>query len=83
MTERSPLDWHSAPLEPSTRIDAAYRNTQNVRRFFTREIGEHFRFDRPFMAWMKSHRGSTLAEAAEQWRRHRQDDSQGSAENDA
>ncbi len=27
------LDWHKAPLVSGTRIDAAYKNTQNVRRF--------------------------------------------------
>ncbi|WP_299867421.1 DUF6434 domain-containing protein [uncultured Hoeflea sp.] len=70
MTEpTSVLDWHAAPLDASTRIDAAYRNTQNVRRFFKAEIGDHFRFDRPFMAWLKASQGITLKEAAAEWRR--------------
>ena len=69
MTEKAaPLDWHGAALDRSTRIDHAYKNTQNVRRFFKREIGDHFKFDRPFMAWMKAHAGSTLAEAVAEWR---------------
>jgi hypothetical protein len=63
------LDWHSAPLEPSTRIDRFYKNTQNVRRFFKREIGAHFKFDRSFMEWMKKHNGLTLSDAVAEWRR--------------
>jgi len=58
-------DWHSDPIADSTIIDANYRNTQNVRRFFKAAIGDDFKFDRPFMAWMKAHVGSTMAE----WRR--------------
>lgn len=70
MTEKAAiLDWHSAQLDLSTRIDGAYRNTQNVRRFFKRKIGEHFKFDRAFMAWMKTHHGSTLADAVSEWSR--------------
>ncbi|PHR23094.1 MAG: hypothetical protein COA37_10050 [Hoeflea sp.] len=62
-------DWHSDPAADSTIIDANYRNTQNVRRFFKSAIGDHFKFDRPFMAWMKAHAGSTMAEAVAEWRR--------------
>jgi hypothetical protein len=53
-------------------IDANYRNTQNVRRFFKAEIGDHFKFDRPFMAWMKAHESATMAEAVAEWRRRDQ-----------
>jgi hypothetical protein len=60
-------DWHSDPISSETVIDAAYRNTQNVRRFFKAEIGDHFKFDRPFMAWMKSHQGSTMGDAVTEW----------------
>lgn len=68
MTEKH--DWHSDPVTRATVIDSAYRNTQNVRRFFKAEIGARFNFDRPFIAWMKSHKGSTMGEAAAEWRRH-------------
>lgn len=67
MAER--FDWHCDPVSGGTVIDANYRNTQNVRRFFKAEIGDHFKFDRPFMAWMKSHQGATMAEAVAEWRR--------------
>lgn len=71
MTDKSPtLDWHSARLDCATRIDAAYRNTQYVRRFFKAEIGDRFRIDRAFMLWMKTHQGASLADAvAERLRR--------------
>lgn len=67
MTEQR--DWHSDPITSETVIDAGYRNTQNVRRFVKAEAGEHFKFDRPFMAWMKSHAGSTMGDAVAEWLR--------------
>ncbi|WP_044564178.1 DUF6434 domain-containing protein [Azospirillum sp. B4] len=63
------FDWHADPISRDTPIDGTYRGTQNVRRFFRRECGDHFRFDRPFMAWMKSAVGRTMGEAADEWRR--------------
>ncbi|WP_198924965.1 DUF6434 domain-containing protein [Nitrospirillum viridazoti] len=73
------FDWHADPIDRATPITAGYRATQNVRRFFRRECGEHFRFDRPFMAWMKAaaHQpnggqpggGRTMGDAADEWRR--------------
>jgi Domain of unknown function (DUF6434) len=33
--------------------DAVYRSTQNVRRFLHAECGAGFKFDRPFMRWIK------------------------------
>jgi hypothetical protein len=67
MTEM--LDWHSDPITRETLIDAGYRNTQNVRRFFKAEIGDHFKFDRPFMSWMKAHAGLTMGDAVAEWLR--------------
>lgn len=63
------LDWHSAPLSRSTRIDRAYKNTQNVRRFFKKEIGEHFNFTREFMQYLKENEGISLGEAAAYWKK--------------
>ena len=60
-------DWHADPISEDTVIDAGYRNTQNVRRFFKATKGNHFRFDRSFMAWMKAHQGSTMVEAVAGW----------------
>jgi len=67
MTERR--DWHSDPITSETVIDAGYRNTQNVRRFFKAVLGERFKFDRPFMAWMKTHTGTTMSDAVAEWLR--------------
>jgi len=67
MTEKR--DWHSDPITNDTVIDAGYRNTQNVRRFFKAAIGERFKFDRAFMAWMKVHTGATMADAVAEWLR--------------
>ena len=72
------FDWHKDRLTRATPItatwswlmrDAAstYRNTQNVRRFFKAECGSHFKFDRPFMAWLKDGRPKTMGDAADAW----------------
>jgi hypothetical protein len=50
-------------LTGSLKIDANYKNTQNVRRFFKSQLGEHFKFDRSFMKWMLDNNGKTLADA--------------------
>ena len=62
-------DWHGDQITRDTVIDAAYRNTQNVRRFFLSEIGERFKFDRPFMEWMRTHRGARMSDAIAEWLR--------------
>lgn len=63
------LDWHSDSISATTRIDTSYKNTQNVRRFFKATCGDHFRFDRGFMQWMKDNAGKTMGEAAAEWMR--------------
>ncbi len=57
------FDWHKDKLSLKTVIDKNYKNTQNVRRFFTSEIGDHFHFDREFMKWLKENQGKTLLDA--------------------
>jgi Domain of unknown function (DUF6434) len=71
MAERDnrPFDWHYSTLSSHTIIAPDYRNTQNVRRFFVGEIGEAFKFDRAFMAWMLDNTGKTLGDAVDEWRR--------------
>jgi hypothetical protein len=61
------IDWHSAPLDRNTAISKSYKNTQNVRRFFLAQCGDHFKFDRPFMAWIKDGTPKTLGDAADEW----------------
>jgi len=63
------IDWHSDPLTPQTVITDSYRNTQNVRRFFKAQIGPDFKFNRPFMAWLKENSGLTLGDAVVAYRR--------------
>jgi hypothetical protein len=65
----SRFDWHSAPLTPDTTITDSYRNTQNVRRFFKSQVGDGFKFNIAFMAWMKANTGRTLADALAEFRR--------------
>jgi hypothetical protein len=65
------FDWHADPISRATPITKSYRNTQNVRRFPIRECGDTFRFDRPFMAWLKDGRKKTMGDAADEWIRAR------------
>jgi hypothetical protein len=74
VVRRSPrvaLDWHRDPLSRETVVDEKYRLTQNVRRFFARELGEPVRFDRAFIVWLKASRGITLGAALDRWRSRR------------
>jgi hypothetical protein len=65
----SSFDWHGAKITRATPVTASYRNTQNVRRFFLAECGPEFKFDRPFMAWMKDGTPKTMGAAADEWKR--------------
>jgi Domain of unknown function (DUF6434) len=40
-----------------------------VRRFFKARCGDHFKFDRPFMAWMKNGKKKTIGDAVRAWLR--------------
>ncbi|MEM1365549.1 MAG: DUF6434 domain-containing protein [Pseudomonadota bacterium] len=64
---KSSFDWHSEPLSTDTVITDSYKNSQNVRRFFKSEVGDGFKFNIEFMAWMKANVGRTLAEACEEY----------------
>lgn len=63
------FDWHAASISRATAITKSYRNTQNVRRFFIKECGGAFKFDRPFMAWLKDGVEKTMGDAADEWLR--------------
>ncbi|GBL58878.1 DUF6434 domain-containing protein [Pseudomonas citronellolis] len=65
------FDWHSQPITRQTPVDPGYRNTQNVRRFLREQCGEGFRFDRAFMAWIRSGAPATMGDMVDEWlRRH-------------
>lgn len=69
----STFDWNNEQLTLDTIITDNYKNTENVRTFFTKEIGNHFKFNVKFMEWMKSHSGQTLGDSIEIWNRIRTD----------
>lgn len=50
-------------------IPAGYRNDERHRAFFKTEIGEHFKFNVPFMNRMKANAGKTYREAIVEWKR--------------
>lgn len=63
------FDWHADPIDRNTAVTSTYRNTQNVRRFLTGQCGDHFAFDRPFMAWIKDGTAKTMGDVADEWNR--------------
>jgi hypothetical protein len=63
------FDWHRDRITRSTPVTRSYRHTQNVRRFFASQCGPHFKFDRPFMAWLKDGSSRTMGDAADEWKR--------------
>lgn len=69
----SDFDWHSSPLTRETLLTDRYKNTQNVRRFMKKECGEDFKFNRPFMIWIKEgiKKGNpkSLGDVADDWLR--------------
>ena len=65
------FDWHGGRITRRTPVTADYCNTQNARRFFKTQCGKAFKFDRPFMAWLKSGIPRTIGDAAGEWRRRR------------
>ena len=66
------FDWHAGPITRTTPLDQHYRNTQEVRQFLLTECGAAFKFDRAFMAWIKSGTPLTMGDVADEWlRMHR------------
>lgn len=64
---KSTFDWKSEKLSLNTTITDNYKNTENVRSFFEKQIGESFKFNVRFMNWMKSNEGRTLQDAIAQY----------------
>jgi hypothetical protein len=61
------FDWHRGPITRATEVNETYRNTQSVRRFLKSECGDAFKFDRSFMAWIKSGAPKNMGEVADEW----------------
>lgn len=65
----SNFNWNTEVLNDETVITDNYKNTENVRQYFTSKIGEHFSFNVQFMNWMKDNIGKTLNDATIEWKR--------------
>lgn len=65
----SKFDWNIETLSLDTLITDSYKNTQNVRQFFTEHCGPKFRFTIPFMNFMKANIGKTLQDAISEWKK--------------
>lgn len=63
----STFDWNTEKLSISTLITDNYKNTENVRAFFIKNIGAKFKFNVAFMNWMKENKGKTLGDAIDKW----------------
>ncbi len=59
------------PVGPGTVIPPGQRCSQVLRRFFTAQIGPHFRFDEHMREFVARGAGRTLADAVEHWYRTR------------
>ena len=67
------FDWHGGAITRATPVTPSYRSTQNVRRFLHAECGAGFKFDRPFMQWIKDGTPKTMGAVADEWRRRQGD----------
>lgn len=65
----SKFDWHIEQLSLNSIITDNYKNTQNVRRFFTKHCDSKFHFSIPLMDFMKNNVGATLQQAVNEWQR--------------
>ena len=65
----SKFDWHYEKLTLNTVITDNYKTRENVRAFFTEQIGKQFKFNVKFRDWMKSNIGKTLKDAVNQFRK--------------
>ena len=63
------FDWHGGEITRATLVDAAYKNTQNVRRFMRTHCGAAFKFDRDFMAWIVDERPKNMGDVIDEWLR--------------
>ncbi|HBS06714.1 MAG TPA: hypothetical protein DEA96_17225 [Leptospiraceae bacterium] len=55
------------PLSLNSRIPDNYISDERNRQFFKSHIGKHFKFNVPFMNWMKENPGRSYREAIDQW----------------
>jgi hypothetical protein len=69
--EKQARAWGKTDVKEEISLNSAiplnYRNDEIHRRFFKKEIGVRFKFNTPFMNWMKRNAGQTYAEAVKEW----------------
>lgn len=65
------FDWHGGRITRATPVTETYRHTPNVRRFLRAACGADFKFDRPFMRWIKDGTDKTMGQVADEWLRRR------------
>jgi hypothetical protein len=65
--KKSSFNWSTETLTVNTTITDNYKNGENVRAFFIREIGTPFSFNVIFMDWIKQNIGKTLGDAVKEW----------------
>ncbi|MEF3048750.1 DUF6434 domain-containing protein [Pseudotabrizicola sp. L79] len=65
------FDWHADKISRETPVTEDYRSTQNVRRFLISQCGADFKFDRPFMAWIRDGAPKTMGDVADAWTNRR------------
>lgn len=65
------VDWHSDAIRRDSLVNRTYKSTQNVRRFTTSHCGADFKFDRPFMAWIRDGTPKTVGDVAHEWLKRR------------
>lgn len=63
------FDWHGGIINRDTPIGDDYRSTQKVRRFMHEQCGAAFRFDRPFMAWIRGGTPRNMGDVVDEWKR--------------
>ncbi len=66
------FDWHSDVITRSTGVSPHYKNTQNVRRFMLEHCGATFKFDRPFMAWIRNSTPKTMGDVVDEWKQRQE-----------
>ena len=63
--------WHSDAISRETPISDTSKPTQNLRRFMALRCGDHFKFDRQFMAWIRNGTAKTMGDVVDEWhKRH-------------
>jgi hypothetical protein len=61
------FDWHRDRITNDMPIAVSHRNAQDVHGFFRSQCGADFKFDRPYIAWLKKAADKTMGDAVGEW----------------